>query len=55
METTYTPEQVEKILEIQRSMIANDLRMFCGKDLTDRMKEIIRDPRKPNYLISNET
>lgn len=43
---TFTREEVEYILYTQISMISNDLKRYCGNDLTNEMFEILNNPRK---------
>jgi hypothetical protein len=45
----FTREQVCHLLWTQISMINNDLKTHCGKDLTKNMHEIISKPRIPNF------
>lgn len=46
---TFTREEVASLLWTQIAMIANDLKTYCGKDLTKDMYEVIDDPRIPEF------
>ena len=46
---TFTRKEVAYLLWTQRAMISNDLKMFCGNDLTPEMFKILEQPRKPDY------
>lgn len=46
---TFTREEVASLLWTQISMISNDLRTCCGKDLTPDMYAVIDDPRIPEF------
>lgn len=44
---TFTRKEVAYILYTQRAMISNDLKAYCGKDLTSEMFIILDNPRTP--------
>jgi hypothetical protein len=46
---SYTRTEVFKLLFTQRAMISNDLKSYCGKELTPQMLEIIEHPRTPKF------
>jgi hypothetical protein len=46
---TFTRKEVAYLLYTQRAMITNDLKMFCGDDLTEDMHNILKNPRRPEY------
>lgn len=46
---TFTREEVASLLWTQIAMISNDLRIYCGKDLTPDMYTVINDPRIPEF------
>lgn len=47
---TFTREEVASLLWTQIAMITNDLKTYCGKDLTREMYEVvINDPRIPEF------
>lgn len=46
---TFTREEVASLLWTQIAMITNDLKTYCGKDLTKDMYEVIDDPRIPEF------
>jgi hypothetical protein len=46
---TFTREEVALLLWTQRSMIHNDMKRACGKDLTPDMIAILNNPRSPEY------
>jgi hypothetical protein len=43
---TFTRKEVAYLLYTQRAMISNDLKDFCGKDLTPEMFDILNEPRQ---------
>lgn len=45
----FNRREVECLLHTQRAMIINDMRTYCGNELTDAMNEILDNPRKPEY------
>lgn len=46
---TFTREEVVYLLWTQIAMISNDLKTYCGKDLTPDMYAVIDDPRIPEF------
>jgi hypothetical protein len=46
---TFTRKDVAYLLYTQRAMISNDLKAFCGKDLTPEMFDILNEPRQPEW------
>lgn len=45
----FNRKEVAYLLYTQRAMISNDLKRFCGNDLTDEMYKILENPRTPVY------
>jgi hypothetical protein len=46
---TFTRKEVAHLLYTQRAMISNDLKSYCGNDLTPEMFDILKNPRTPEY------
>jgi hypothetical protein len=46
---TFTRKEVAYLLWTQRAMISNDLKTFCGNELTKEMFDILNKPRTPEY------
>lgn len=46
---TFTRKEVAYLLYTQRAMISNDLKAFCGKDMTNEMFDILNEPRQPEW------
>jgi hypothetical protein len=46
---TFTRKEVAYLLWTQRAMIGNDLKSFCGNDLTKEMFDILDKPRMPKF------
>ena len=47
--SSYTRKEVAYLLYTQRAMISNDLKRYCGSELTKEMFEILDNPRTPKY------
>lgn len=45
----FSRKEVAYLLYTQRAMICNDLKAFCGNEMTDEMFKILSNPRTPNY------
>lgn len=45
----FSRKEVAYLLYTQRAMIGNDLKAFCGNEMTDEMFKILSNPRTPNY------
>lgn len=46
---TFTREEVASLLWTQIAMISNDLKIYCGNDLTPNMFDVIDNPRIPEF------
>lgn len=46
---TFTRQEVFSLLWTQRAMIGNDLKAYCGKDLTQEIYAILDNPRTPVF------
>ena len=46
---TFTRKEVAHLLWTQRAMIGNDLKSYCGNDLTKEMFDILDKPRMPKF------
>lgn len=46
---TFTREEVASLLWTQIAMISNDLKTYCGNDLTPSMYDVIDNPRIPEF------
>jgi hypothetical protein len=46
---TFTRKEVADLLWTQRAMIGNDLKSYCGNELTKEMFEILDNPRIPKF------
>lgn len=46
---TFTRQEVALLLWSQIAMISNDLKRYCGNDLTKDMYAVIDDPRIPEF------
>ena len=45
----FTREEVAFLLWTQIAMIGNDLKHFCGNDLTSEIYEVLDNPRIPRF------
>lgn len=52
---TFTRKEVADMLHTQRAMISNDLKTYCGNDLTEEMFVILDKPRMPKFQIKVES
>lgn len=46
---TFTREEVAKLLWTQIAVIGNDLKTFCGEDMTVEMFDVLENPRIPVF------
>jgi len=46
---TFTRKEVAYLLWTQRAMIGNDLKIYCGNEMTKEMFDILDKPRIPDY------
>jgi len=46
---TFTRKEVADMLHTQRAMISNDLKTYCGNELTKEMFDILDKPRMPKF------
>jgi hypothetical protein len=46
---TFTRKEVAYLLWNQIAMIGNDLKMYCGKELTEAVYDVIDNPRIPDF------
>lgn len=46
---TFSRKEVSDMLHTQRAMISNDLKTYCGDDLTDTMFSLLKNPRTPKF------
>lgn len=46
---TFSRKEVAHLLWTQRAMISNDLKAYCGEDLTAEMFDILKSPRIPEF------